>query len=140
MRGQNWSLLFSMAHFHIPFNIFSPSRTVRQNHFYFLRIRLKNKMKTLFIYKFTAEIDNYQHQRKGFRLLKKYQADMANFLAISKHCGMLWSDSLSPWVCISLKGHWYMGLTSIQWVPTQAMLGGEQSTYRNLQTIRKEVE
>lgn len=40
--------------------------------------------------KFTAEIDNYQHQRKGFRLIKKYyHADMANFLAISKHCGML---------------------------------------------------
>lgn len=62
--------------------------------------------------KFIAEIDNSWHQRKRFSLLRKYyHADMVNFLVLSKHCGMLWSDSVSPWGCVSLTGHWYMGLT-----------------------------
>lgn len=34
-------------------------------------------------------------------------ADMVNFLALSKHCGMLWSDSLPALGCIFLQSHWY---------------------------------
>lgn len=68
----------------------------------FLGFNSKTKVKSLNIShdrsKYIAGIDNQQHQRKGFRLLKEYyHADMVNFLALSKRCGMLWSDSFSPW-------------------------------------------
>lgn len=32
---------------------------------------------------------------------------MVNFLALSKHCGMLWSDSLPALGSIFLRSHWY---------------------------------
>lgn len=34
-------------------------------------------------------------------------ADMVNFLAVSKHYGMLWSDGLHALGCIFLQSHWY---------------------------------